>query len=105
MASFEEAGIPLEDVARGVTGGDLSFPLGTFFPEPQGLSTTYADLAAGLGRPPELLRRLSAEFGLPPPADDRLREEDAAMLGMVVEKLDLATEDELSRFARLYGAN
>ena len=105
MASFEEAGIPLEDVARGVTGGDLSFPLGTFFPEPQGLSTTYADLAAGLGRPPALLRRLSAEFGLPPPADDRLREEDAAMLGMVVEKLDLATEDELSRFARLYGAN
>jgi adenylate cyclase len=103
MASFEESGIPLEDVARGVAGGDLSFPLGLFLPEPEGLTTSYADLADRLGRSPELLRRLSAEFGLPPPADDRLREEDAAMLALVVEKLDLATDDELSRFARLYG--
>jgi adenylate cyclase len=49
------------------------------------------------------LRRLSGEFGLPPPADDRVREEDAKMLSLLLAKLDLATEDELSRFARLYG--
>jgi adenylate cyclase len=103
MTAFEEAGIPLEDVARGVTAGDLSFPLGSFLPEPERLTATYAELAARLGCSPELLRRLSSEFGLPPPADDRVREEDAAMLTLLLARLDLASEDELSRFARLYG--
>jgi adenylate cyclase len=103
MAAFEEAGIALEDVARGVAGGDLSFPLGLFLPEPARMTATYEELAARLERPPELLRRLSGEFGLPPPADDRLREEDAEMLSLLLARLDLATDDELSRFARLYG--
>jgi adenylate cyclase len=103
MAGFEEAGISLEDVARGVAGGDLSFPLGLFLPEPARSAATYEELAARLERSPDLLRRLSGEFGLPPPADDRVREEDAKMLSLLLAKLDLATEDELSRFARLYG--
>jgi class 3 adenylate cyclase len=103
MAAFEEAGISLEDVARGVAGGDLSFPLGLFLPEPVAMSETYEGLAAGLGRSPDLLRRISGELGLPPPADDRVRAEDAEMLSLVLTKLDLADEDELSRFARLYG--
>jgi adenylate cyclase len=103
MAAFEEAGISLEDVARGVAGGDLSFPLGLFLPEPARSAATYEELAARLERSPDLLRRLSGEFGLPPPADDRVREEDAKMLSLLLAKLDLATEDELSRFARLYG--
>ncbi len=103
MAAFEEAGISLDDVARGVAGGELSFPLGLFLPEPVGMSATYEELAAGLGRSPELVRRLSSEFGLPPPADDRIRAEDAAMLSLLLTKLDLADDDELSRFARLYG--
>jgi adenylate cyclase len=103
MAAFEEAGISLEDVARGVAGGDLSFPLGLFLPEPARSTATYEELAARLERSPDLLRRLSGEFGLPPPADDRVREEDAKMLSLLLGKLDLATEDELSRFARLYG--
>jgi adenylate cyclase len=103
MAAFEEAGISLEDVARGVAGGDLSFPLGLFLPEPARSTATYEELAARLERSPDLLRRLSGEFGLPPPADDRVREEDAKMLSLLLAKLDLATEDELSRFARLYG--
>jgi adenylate cyclase len=103
MDAFEEAGISLEDVARGVAGGELSFPMGLFLPEPVPMSATYEQLAAGLGRPPELLRRLSRELGLPPAAQDRLRAEDAEMLALIVTKLDLADEDELSRFARLYG--
>jgi hypothetical protein len=41
MAAFEEAGISLEDVARGVAGGGLSFPLGLFLPEPVGMTETY----------------------------------------------------------------
>jgi adenylate cyclase len=103
MASFEEAGISLEHVARGVAAGELSFPLGLFLPEPAGMSGTYEKLAAGLRRSPELLRRLSSEFGLPPPADDRIREEDAQALSLIFAKLDLADEDDLSRLARLYG--
>lgn len=103
MAAFEEAGISLEDVARGVAGGELSFPLGLFLPEPARMSGTYAELAGRLGRSPELLRRLSSELGLPPLADDRVRDEDAEMLSLLVTKLDLADDDELSRFSRLYG--
>jgi len=103
MAAFQGAGISLEDVARGMAGGDLSFPLGLFLPDPVGMSATYEELAAGLGRSPELLRRLSRKVGLPPPPDDRVRAEDAEMLSLVLSKLDLANEDELSRFARLYG--
>src|SRR5262245_60034272 len=103
MKAFEEAGISLEDVARGMAGGDLSFPLGSFLPEPARVTATHAELAARLECSPELLRRLSCEFGLPPSADDRVRDDDAEMLSLLLAKLDLATEDELSRFARLYG--
>jgi adenylate cyclase len=103
MAAFDRAGINVEDVARGVRGGHLSFPLALFMPEPAAMSTTYGQLAAELGRPPELLRRLSSEFGVAPPADDRVRVEDAEVLALVVKTLDLATDDDLSRFARLYG--
>jgi class 3 adenylate cyclase len=105
MAAFEEAGIPLEDVARGVASGELTFPLGLFMPEPAPVSGTYAELGDSLGRSPELLRRLSRELGLPPRADDRVRDEDAELLAMIVTRLDLADDDELSRFARLYGGN
>jgi adenylate cyclase len=103
MAAFEEAGISLEDVARGVAAGELSFPMGLFMPEPVARSESFEALADGLGCSPELLRRLNTELGLPPCADDRLRTEDAEILSLIVTKLDLATEDELSRFARLYG--
>jgi len=73
MLAFEEAGIALEDVARGVAAGELSFPLGLFLPEPEPAATTYAELASSAGRSPELVRRLASELGLPPPADDRVR--------------------------------
>jgi adenylate cyclase len=105
MAAFEQAGISLEDVAKGVASGSLSFPLGLFLAEPVPMSETYEELAAGLGRPPELVRGLSSELGLPPAPDGRLRTEDAEMLSLLVSRLDLATEEELSRFARLYGGS
>jgi adenylate cyclase len=105
MGAFEDAGISLEDVARGVADGELSFPLGLFLPEPAEMSAGYEGLAAEVGCSPELLRRLSRELGLPPPPDDRVRAEDAEMLSSLVAKLDLADEDELSRFARLYGSS
>jgi adenylate cyclase len=103
MAAFEGAGIALDDVARGMRTGGLSFPMGLFMPEPVGLPETYVRLAAGLGRAPDLVRRLSSELGLPPPADDRLRAEDAEHLALILTTLDLADDEELSRFTRLYG--
>ena len=103
MAAFEEAGVALEDVARGVETGELSFPLALFMPEPADSVLTYEELAEELGRSPELVRRLSGELGFPPPDDDRIRAEDADMLRLLFSRLDLADDDELSRFARLYG--
>jgi adenylate cyclase len=105
MAAFEDAGIPLEDVAKGVREGALSYPLELFLPEPVGTPETYAGLAPELGRSPELLRRLTREMGLPPPDHDRVRAEDAEMLSLIVTRLDLADDDDLSRFARLYGGS
>jgi len=103
MGAFEEAGVPLDDVARAVASGELTFPL--FLPEPAALAETYDELGARLDRPPELLRRLSRELGLPPSAGDRIREEDAEVLSLIVTTLDLADEEELSRFTRLYGGS
>jgi adenylate cyclase len=105
MAAFEEGGILLDDIARGVRDGDLTFPLGLFMPEPVGTPETYADLATRLGSSSEFLQRLVSELGLPPAADGRVRTEDAEMLSLILTRLDLADEDELSRFARLYGGS
>jgi class 3 adenylate cyclase len=103
MAGFEDAGVPLEDVARGVGEGELAFPPGLSLPEPDTELVTYERLATDLGCPADLLRRLSSELGLPPNADDRLRAEDAEILTLLITKLDLCDEDDLSRLARLYG--
>jgi adenylate cyclase len=103
MDAFEAAGMSLEDVARGVAEGDLSFPLGLFMPEPTPMTETYETLATRLGRPPEQLRRLTSELGFSPSADGHLRPEDAEMLARIVETLPMADEEELSRYARLYG--
>src|SRR5215211_977987 len=103
MDGFEEAGVSLDEVARGVAAGELSFPLGLFMPELAARTATFDKLGKELGRSPELLRRLSFEVGLPPLAEDRVRAEDAEILKLIVMRLDLATDEELSRFARLYG--
>ena len=105
MGAFETAGISLEAVAKGVAGGEFSFPMGLFLPEPAPRLETYEELGTRLDRAPELLRRLSRELGLPPAADDRVRVEDAEVLSLLVTTLDLADEEEFSRVARLYGAN
>jgi adenylate cyclase len=105
MAGFEAAGISIEDVARGIRNGQLSFPLGLFMPEPAPITTTYEQLASEVGRSPELVRRLSSEFGIAPGTDDRVRSEDAEIILLVLRTLDLANDEDLSRFARLYGGS
>ena len=105
MGAFETAGISLEAVAKGVAGGEFSFPMGLFLPEPAPRLETFEELGARLDRAPELLRRLSRELGLPPAADDRVRDEDAEVLSVLVATLDLADEEQVARVARLYGAH
>ena len=105
MSAFEASGMSLDDVARGVASGDLSYPLERFMPEPVATPVTYEELASQVHRPPELLRRLSRELGFPPLSDDGIRAEDAEMLSLIVTALDLADNDDLSRFARLYGGS
>ncbi|HEU4943519.1 MAG TPA: hypothetical protein VFT18_09645, partial [Gaiellaceae bacterium] len=95
MGALEQTGIDLSDVGRGMAEGAFSFPLGLFMPDPEGTAGTYAELAERLGRPADLLRRLSSELGLPPRADDRVRAEDAELLSLLLTTLDLADEDEL----------
>ena len=103
MAAFEAVGVSLEDVARGVAAGELRFHFGHFMPAPEPLLETFEELGAKLDRSPEFLRRLSAEFGLAPAADDRVREEDAKILTLLVSSLAYVDEEDLSRLARLYG--
>jgi adenylate cyclase len=105
MAGFEAAGISVEDVARGVRSGQLSFPLGLFMPEPTPITTSYEQLASDVGTSGELVRRLSSEMGIAPGADDRVRSEDAEILSLVLRTLESASDDDLSRFARLYGGS
>jgi adenylate cyclase len=105
MAAFDRAGISLDDVARGIASGELTFRLDLFLSEPDAAPGTYEALAADLGRSPELLRQLSSELGLPPPADDRIRSEDAEMLSRIVTTLDVVDDAELVRFVRLYGGS
>ena len=66
MGAFEEAGVPLDDVARAVAAGKLTFPI--VLPEPAARDETYDELGARLAPPPELLRRRSRERGRPPSA-------------------------------------
>ena len=46
MAAFEESGVSLDDIGRGVADDELSFPLGLFMPEPAAMSKTYELLGA-----------------------------------------------------------
>ena len=105
MTAFDRAGISLDDVARGIASGELSFRLDLFLSEPDAASGTYEALATDLMRSPELLRRLSSELGVPPPADDRIRSDDAEMLSRIVTALDVVDDAELLRFVRLYGGS
>jgi adenylate cyclase len=107
MQAFEDAGIDLELIARGVASGKLSYEnLGLYLPEPAALSTTVDELAAEAGRPPELIGRLLREFGLAQPEQGvRVREDEVAILRELLEVWDAANGDELARLARAYGQN
>jgi adenylate cyclase len=107
MNAFEDAGIEIELIARGIASGKLSYEnLALFLPEPAAFSKTYEELAEETGRSPELIRRLVREFGLPQAAaEDRLREDDVPLVRELLTVWADAEDDELARLARAYGQN
>ena len=107
MQAFEDAGIEIELIARGISAGNLSYEnLSLFLPEPALHSKTYEEVADESGRSPELIRRLIREFGLPETdADAKLREDDVRVLFDLLDVWREADDDELARLARAYGQN
>jgi adenylate cyclase len=107
MQAFEEAGIDLDVIARGIAAGKLGYEnVGLLLPEPAAFSTSYEEIARASGRSPEVIRRLVREFGLAQ-ADSqmRLRDDDAAMLLELLDVWATADDDEVARLARAYGQN
>ncbi len=105
VASFEENGIALEDIAAGVASGDLDFGgVGAYFTEPFPPSGTWRELTARLGRPPELVGRIVGALGLPQPGpDDPVREDEAEVVTSFFHAWELLDEEELVRLARFQG--
>jgi adenylate cyclase len=107
MQAFEEAGIDLDVIARGVAAGKLGYEnVDRLLPEPAAFSTSYDEIARESGRSAEVIRRLVREFGLAQ-ADSqmRLRDDDAAVLLELLDVWAAADDDELARLARAYGQN
>jgi adenylate cyclase len=107
MQAFEDAGIEVELIARGIAAGKLSYEnLALFLPKPAAWSKTYEELADDVGRSPELVRRVVMEFGLPQTASEtRLREDDIPVLTELLTVWAEAEDDEIARLARAYGQN
>ena len=107
MQAFEDAGIEIELIARGIAAGKLSYEnLALFLPKPTAWSKTYEELADDVGRSPELVRRVVMEFGLPQTASEtRLREDDIPVLIELLAVWADAEDDEIARLARAYGQN
>ena len=107
MEAFEDAGVDLDVIARGITAGKLGYEnIDLLLPEPAGFSTSYEDVAREAGRPPEVIRRLVREFGLAQTdIQMRLREDDVPILVELLNVWAAADDDELARLARAYGQN
>ena len=107
MGAFEDAGIGLEVIARGIAADKLGYEnVDLLLPEPAAFSTSYEEIARDSGRSPEVIRRVVREFGLAQTDSQmRLRDDDAAVLRELLEVWAPADDDELARLARAYGQN
>lgn len=107
MKAFEDAGIDLDVIARGIAAGKISYEnVGLLLPEPAAFSTSYEDIARRTGRSPELIKRLVTEFGLPQSDPDMgIRDDDVPVLLELLDVWADAEDEELARLARAYGQN
>jgi adenylate cyclase len=107
MQAFEEAGMDLEVIAQGIEAGKLSYEnVGLLLPEPAAFGTSREELAAEVGRSPELIGRIVRELGLPQSGtDDNLRDDDVPVLRELLTVWADADDDDLVRVARAYGQN
>jgi adenylate cyclase len=107
MQAFDDAGIDVKLIARGIAAGKLSYEnLALFLPKPTAFAKTYDEFAEELGRSPGLIRSLVREFGLPQTAAEaRLREDDMRVLRELLTVWAGAEDDVLTRLARAYGQN
>jgi adenylate cyclase len=107
MQAFEDAGIDLAVIARGVAAGKLSYEnLGVLLPEPAAFSKSYEELARETERSPELIRRLVGEFGLAQSDQELLvRDDDVPVLVELLTVWAQADDNDLARLARAYGQN
>jgi hypothetical protein len=107
MQAFEDAGIDLDLIARGVASGKLSYEnLGLFLPEACRALATGEELRREVRRSPELIAASCASSASPSRSRDgrcartRSRPQGAPRgLGASPD------EDELARLARVYGQN
>jgi class 3 adenylate cyclase/DNA-binding transcriptional MerR regulator len=107
MQAFEDAGISVEVIARGIAADKLGYEnVNRLLPEPAAFSTSFEEIAQESGRPPEVIRRLVREFGLAQvDSQMRLRDDDAAVLRELLDVWAAADDDDLARLARTYGQN
>jgi adenylate cyclase len=106
MQAFDEAGIDLEVIARGISAGKLGYEnIELLLSEPSAFSTSYEEIARDNGRSPEAIRRLLRECGLAQVGSQmKLRDDDAEMIREILD-VWRAADDELAHLARAYGQN
>jgi adenylate cyclase len=107
ILAMRTPGIELEQLVGAFRAGVFTLePMDILFPEPAATGeTTFAQLAAELELEAADLRRLVIAAGFPAPqADDRLREDDAELIRLLVDAgRRLGGGEILQRTARVYG--
>jgi adenylate cyclase len=105
VEACERAGMSAEAIARAIDEGTVSLSfldLPHYRWAPQG-SETFAELADRLDLPLELVQEVSAALGpRRPDADDRIREDDETVFGLMRLAAPMVDADALVRTGRVY---
>jgi adenylate cyclase len=103
------SGIPLEDLARAIEQGHLSFSfLDLLFAEPVPFTgRTYEQLSRDAGLSMDLVERIHEAVGLPRPSiHDPVRQDDATMFPLAGLARSMGLSDaNIARTLRVYGEN
>jgi adenylate cyclase len=105
VAALEASGVALDEVAKALAEGQLSFGYLDYVAQPPPVvEQTHVELCAELGVAWDALERFYLAFGLPQPhPDEQVREDDAAVqrgLKILLESID---EADVLQSARLFG--